>query len=209
MAGMMTEALQGQQQPSPGPGMQTPPAGPPAGSAGPTPGQPEQMPPEEQAADGSEQQSKNRPTHKSTVEYPQLQDEAIQIVYGDRFDQLIQMFQKNGPDKFARSVAITVNTAIDELEKRHGLIGPENSAKVGMAIYVRILEDMLTGDNPVLSDVPMQQIQETLPATLYMYQESRQDVSKEDMQNVMIRVMEAGDPDMEQPDISGVVPGGE
>ena len=88
MPGMLTE-----NPPSSGPSA-TPPAGNPGAGNSPI-----------GEAQGSEQPQQPQDTQA-------LKDQAIQLVYGERFDQLIQMFQKNGPDKFARSMAIAVNTAI-------------------------------------------------------------------------------------------------
>lgn len=123
--------------------------------------------------------------------HPELTDEAIKLIYDERFDKMVEMFEKNGPEKFARSMAIAVNTVIDELEKRHGELGPEVAAEVGGQLFEHILTDMLTGGvsgQPLIEGVPEEQIAEALPAVLYMYQESRPNISKEDMQQVLMGV---------------------
>lgn len=121
-----------------------------------------------------------------------LTDEAVKLVYGERFDQLIKMFQNNGPEKFPRSMAIAVNTAISELEKKHGDIGPEAAAQVGSQLFAMLLEDMATKPNEgmaaVVEGLTGEQLQEVLPAILVMYADSHPNVSKEDVQAVMREV---------------------
>lgn len=188
MPGMLTDAqapaLPGQA-PSSGPGPQTPPiesagaATPPldgaSGPGQPPPGQPPQaaMPPQE-------------------VQDPQaLKDKATQIIYGERFDSLVKMFQTNGKEKFPRSMAIAVNTAINEIEK-DGPIPPEAAAQLGMDVFAMLLEDMATepekGMPPVVPEVGPEELQEVLPAILVMYGDAHPDVSKEDLQAVMNEV---------------------
>lgn len=168
MVGMLTEA-QNTPQPGSGPGPQTPPAGgpgagtPPPGSAG-GPGQPPQ----------------------ANVPFEQLRDEAIQRLYGENFDNMIEMFQANGPEEFAKSMGLTINSAIEFLEKQHGRIAPEQAAEVGMDLMMKLLEDIIGGG--VMPDVTLEQVQQVLPATLVMYADSRPDVSKEDVQNLVREV---------------------
>jgi hypothetical protein len=101
------------------------------------------------------------------------------------------MFQKNGPDKFARSMAVAVNTAITELEK-NGPIPPEVAAEVGMDLFAKLLQDMATRENEgmeeVVKGVTGEQLQEVLPAILLMYSESHPDIPKEEIQAVMTEV---------------------
>lgn len=163
MPGMMTEA-QNTPPPSSGPVSQTPPPASPsagvssgAGAAG--PGQPD---------------------------IETLKDAATQLVYGERFDQLITMFQTNGAEKFPRSMGIAVNTAISELEKQFGPIGPELAAEVGMDLMMKLMEDVITGK--VLPDVSLEQTQEALPAILMMYADSHPEVSKEDVQQLVMEI---------------------
>lgn len=93
------------------------------------------------------------------------------------------MFETNGPEKFARSMAIAVNTPITELEK-NGPIDYQTATKVGMAIYMRLLEDMLGGG--VVEGVTAEQVSETLPAILIMYSESHPEVTKEQITSVVM-----------------------
>jgi len=163
MPGMLSQAQN--QPPSSGPDPQTPPpASPGAGlppSGGATgPGQPQDV----QA----------------------LKDQAIQLVYGERFDQLIKMFQTNGPEKFPRSMAVAVNTAITEMEKKNGPIDPASAAEVGMDLMMKLLEDIIAGG--VVPDTPLEKVQEAFPAILVMYQDSHPEVSKEDIQSLVKEV---------------------
>ena len=197
MPGMLEQGTAPQQpvpQPSSGPTAQTPPSPMPQGTPGGAPGpeHPAQAAPPQEPA--------------SQEEFEKLRDQAIQLVYGERFDQLVEMFQTNGPEKFARSMAVAVNTPISELEKQ-GPLDPVTATKVGLAIYMRLLEDMIGGG--VVEGVTADQVSESLPATLVMYADSHPDVSKEDIQKVVISAQQGvkqveGDPDNDA--AAGVLP---
>lgn len=178
MPGMLSEAQAPAAPPAPqssGPVSQTPPLADPG--AGNSPGE---------GAAGSGQ-----PPELGGEEFQKLRDEAIQLVYGDRFDQLIKMFQTNGAEKFPRSMAITINTAITELESKNGPIDPAMAAEIGMDLMIKLLEDIVAGG--VVPDVTLEQVKEVLPAMLVMYADSHPDVSKQDVQQVM-RDVQAGLP---------------
>ena len=143
---------------SSGPGGQTPPTqGSPMGAAA-GPGQP----PEQQ--------------------FKELSDQAVMLVYNERFPALIKMFEANGPERFGRSMAVAVNTVLTEMEKQ-GPLEPEVAANVGLDIFMKLLEDMITGG--VVPDVSMEQVQQALPQALEMYQQSHPEVTPQDVQTVM------------------------
>lgn len=198
MPGMLEQGMAQQQPPPPssGPPAQTPPPPTPQGEPGGAPGS-------GLSAQGAPPQ---RPATQE--EFESLRDQAIQLVYGDRFDQLVAMFQKNGPEKFARSMAIAVNTPITELEKQ-GPIDHVTATKVGMAIYMRLLEDMIAGG--VVEGVTAEQVSESLPAILVMYADSHPEVTKEDIQGVVIAaqkgVVKQQAPADDSDPAAGIMPG--
>lgn len=165
MAGMLSDA-----QPSSGPGPHSPPTGnpvagtPPPGGAAAGPGQPPQ----------------------ATASFEELRDQGVQRLYGENFDQLIEMFQTNGAQNFPRSMAIAVNSTIEYLEQQNGPLPPEQAAEVGMDIMMKLLEDMIVSE--VVPDVTLEQVQQSLPAILVMYADSHPNVSKQDVQQLMIEV---------------------
>lgn len=169
MPGMLGQGSQGapepQMQPSSGPVEQTPPA---------------EIPPDQSGAAGSEHS-------QSQASFEELRDQAVKLIYGDRFDAMIKMFQTNGPDKFARSMAVTINTVLKELEAQ-GDIGLDNAARVGMDIMMKLLEDMITGG--VVPDVKLDQVQQVLPATLQIYADSHPEVTQEDIQAIVTEVQQ-------------------
>lgn len=172
MAGMMSQALEPKEKQSPGPVAQTPPTGAPTSGAttagsSPGPGQPQAQPVNREGGDTPE-------------EFERLRDEAIKLVYGERFDQLVKMFETNGVENFPRSVAVAINTALTELEKSNPM-PYETAARIGMDLMFKLIEDM----TQVVPEVGVEQIQEALPATLVMYADSHDDVSKEDVQGVV------------------------
>lgn len=171
MAGMLTEP-QVNPTPSSGP-EQTPPAAANPGAGNPPRG------------------SASGPGHQEG-DFEGLRDKAVKAIYGDRFDKLVKMFQTNGPEKFARSMAIAINTGLTAIEEEGQPASPEMAAEVGMDIFQKLLEDMLTKPNEgmpaVVENVPPAQLNEVMPATLVMYADAHPDVSKEDIQGVMQEV---------------------
>lgn len=174
MAGMLSEETQ----PSSGPASPPPAASPGAGA------------PPSGGASGSEHPA--APDTGAPADVEALKAQAIQLVYGERFDQLIEMFQTNGPDNFARSMAVAVNTAISELEKGGAAVPPEAAAEVGADLFAKLLEDMLIkpkeGMAAVVEGVTAEQLQEVMPAILVMYSDSHPEVAKQDIQAVMAEV---------------------
>ncbi len=170
MAGMLEQA----QQPSSGPGPLTPPTDSPGAGNPPIGG----------AVPGSEQPSGAGPMPSPD----DMLAEAMIRIYDGNFDQMLEMFRSNGPEGFARSMGVTVNSGIDFLEEKYGPIGHENAAKVGAEIFFRLLHDMIV--RKLMPDVPMEQVQDALPAVMVMYADARPDVSKQDIQQVMQMVQE-------------------
>tara|TARA_R110000744_G_scaffold310926_7_gene418531 strand:+ start:344 stop:958 length:615 start_codon:yes stop_codon:yes gene_type:complete len=162
MAGMLEQAQAGQQPPeaqsSSGP-MQTPP----------------------EAVSGAENPPRDGASGSGQpIPTEELNKQAIKFVYGERFDQLIKMFETNGEEKFARSMAIAINGAFDNLQKNNGDIPLEQIAEVGMTLMFKLLEDIIS--KGVLPNVTLEQTKQVIPATLVMYADSHPNVSKEDIQ---------------------------
>lgn len=188
MAGMLS---QGQQIPSSGPGPQTPPvgnpgAGTPLPSSASGPGQPPGAMP---AAAGAGKPSGPMPPPNSQ-RFQELRDEAVQLLYGENFDKMIEMFQTNGPEQFARSMALTINSALQALEAKYGkaTTAPQYqvAAEIGMDLMMKLLEDVIGGR--IVPDVTLEQVQEVMPATLVMYADSHPELSKEELQVLMTEV---------------------
>lgn len=176
------------QTPSSGPGPTTtpPPESPGAGS-----------PPLGVAGNGSEQPTESGPM----PDQDQMLAEAVQRIWGENFDQMIDMFENNGAEDFARSMGVAVNSGIDFLETQYGPIGHENAAKIGAELMFRLMEDFVV--KGLMPDVPMEQLQDSIPAILTMYADARPDVTKEDIQQLLMYVQEnagAGGSAEQQPD---------
>ena len=121
-------------------------------------------------------------------QFQELSDQAVMMVYNDRFPQLIKMFETNGAERFGRSMAVAVNTVLTELEKQSPM-DPEMAANVGMDIYMKLLEDIITGG--IVPDVTLEQVQSALPQALEMYQQSHPGITPEDVQTVMQSAQQA------------------
>ena len=114
--------------------------------------------------------------------FESLRDQGVMLIYDERFEALLKMFKTNGAARFSNSMATAVNTVLTELEKK-GPVEPEMAAMVGMDIYMKLLEDIITGG--VVPDVTLEQVQQALPATLKMYAASHPEVTEEDMNAIM------------------------
>ena len=191
MPGMLKQAQN--PNPSSGPGPQTPPvgnpgAGTPLPSSASGPGQP---PPQGgQAVDPAAGPAQAPTKANDEAIFTKLRDEAVQRMYGENFDELIQMFQTNGAANFPRSMAIAVNSALEFLTNQYNPErGPADhalAARIGMDLMFKLLEDIIGGG--VLPDVTLEQVQQSFPAILMMYSDAHDDVTKQDVQDLVREV---------------------
>ena len=137
------------------------------------------MPGAEQNAPNSDQGTVQEPPE---ARFESLRDQGVMLIYDERFEALLKMFKTNGAARFSNSMATAVNTVLTELEKK-GPVEPEMAAMVGMDIYMKLLEDIITGG--VVPDVTLEQVQPAMPATLKMYAASHPEVTEEDMNAIM------------------------
>lgn len=171
MAGMLTQA----QNPSSGSGPLTPPTDSPGAG----------IPPVGSAAPGSEQPMEA----EQAGQMPNAEDltrEATVTLYGDNFDNMMEMFESNGPEGFAQSTGRAVNSAIDGLEQEYGPLPVETAAEVGMNLILKLVEDMVV--KGLMPDVSMEQVQDSIPAALMMYADTRPDITREDIQAVIAEI---------------------
>ena len=180
MPGMLSEA-QNAPTPSSGPGPQTPPTESPGAGTPPLdgatgPGQPPSAP-----AEGG-----MPPEGGPVPSFEELRDQGIQRLYGENFDGLIEMFETNGAPNFAKSMAIAVNSTIEYLETEHGKLPVDSAAEVGMDVMMKLLEDIIGGG--VVPDVTLEQVQQAFPAILVMYVDSRPEITKQDIQELVQEV---------------------
>lgn len=130
-------------------------------------GMPEQMP------------GRMPPEQMEGQDTEELKRKAVEYAYGKKFDSLVKMFQANGPEGFARSMAVAINGALQNI----GPMTHEQAAEVGMHLYLVLLEDVITGD--LVPGVTAEQVSQVLPETIKMYAESHPDVSEQDIQALM------------------------
>lgn len=119
--------------------------------------------------------------------FEKLKDKAVSFMYDEKFDQLIKMFQQNGADGFARSVAVAINGAIAKVKETEQ-IDHKMATVIGMDLYLKVIEDMATGQmegQPVVPGLTLEHIQAALPETIKMYAQSNPDVTDEMMQEML------------------------
>lgn len=146
----------------------------------------ESMPPEEGGM--PEQPAPDQPAGKATLpeKFEGLKEKAIGFMYDEKFDAMIKMFKQNGAGGFPRSVAVAINGAIAKV-KESEKIDHRMATVLGMDLYMKIIEDMATGQmegQPVVPGLTLEHIQAALPETIKMYGESNPDLTDETMQQL-------------------------
>jgi len=111
------------------------------------------------------------PTDSGTPEEQELIKKGVKLLYDERFDSLMNMFEANGLDKFDKSVATAINTVIKELEtENQGAIDPLVITKVGMELFSMLIEDVLTSES--IEGMSQDHVSKALGATMDMYAKS-------------------------------------
>jgi hypothetical protein len=118
-------------------------------------------------------------TEAETVK--KYEDRAVEILYSERFDPMIKMFETNGAPRFANSMATALNTVISEMEKE-GPIPPLIAAAVMLKVFHLLLEDLSVSTNTV-EGVTEEAYAQSLIMTIDMYAASHKDtVTPDDVQ---------------------------
>ena len=147
----------------------------------------EEQPPEQEAANVDDDNSGPPKAGSLPEKFEGIKSKAISFMYGKKFKALIKMFQDSGAEGFPRSVAVAVNGAINHVKESED-IDHRMSAVLGMDLYLKVVEDMATGEvggMPILDDLTMEQVQNSLTETIKMYAESNEDVTEQDMQALL------------------------
>lgn len=91
---------------------------------------------------------------------------AVELVYGEGFEELVQMFEASGPQGFAQAMSTAINGVLERLAKEFGELPTELIAEVGLKLFESLLEDLVAGgviDPTALNgDSIMQTITQTL-----------------------------------------------
>ena len=119
------------------------------------------------------------------VRFKEMSDKAVKLVYDERFPQLIKMFEKNGAERFTRSMAVAVNTVIATLEEEQGApMDLEMATVVGVDIFGKLMEDMIG----VVEGVTLEDAQPAMIETMNMFADSHEGVTRQDVAAVMNEV---------------------
>ncbi len=124
--------------------------------------------------DESAEGGQGQPPQKQSSDDPRKA--ALSHVYSERFDQMLKMFETNGPENFSKSMATAINGALSAA----GPMPHEQAAEIGMELFNLILHDVVMGG--VLQNISQEELSKALPATIKMYAEGHNDVTDQDMQ---------------------------
>lgn len=138
------------------------------------------------------------PEDSGTLDEQALIQRGVKLLYDERFDKLMAMFEANGIERFGDSVATAINTVITELEGGESF-PPETAARVGMELFAMLIEDVVSGGG--MEGIGEEQISQALGKTLNMYAKTHKDtVTPQDMQNLAAAI------EAEQQDTPGAPP---
>jgi hypothetical protein len=149
--------------------------------------------PQEEAAEGlmrrPGQPARQPQTGGEAEQVQKLLKPAVEALYGENFDSMIQMFKANGIERFGQSMSTAINAVLQQLEQSSKM-SPEIAAGVGMKLFFMLLEDIVTGG--VLPKLQIQTIQQALGETIKTYAETHPDtVTEQDMQQFIQQLAQA------------------
>lgn len=91
---------------------------------------------------------------------------AIEMLYGENFEKLVQMFQSGGNQTFALSMSTAINGVLDRLEKEFGQLPQQAAAEIGVKLFEILLEDLAAGGVINGEELGEKEIIETIQLTL-------------------------------------------
>jgi len=92
-----------------------------------------------------------------------LLKQATKILYGDNFDAMVKTFQSGGKEEFHQTMSTAINAVLQRLGQENRL-DPMTAAKVGIALFEMILQDMIEGG--VIKDIDKQSVLMAIEYTL-------------------------------------------
>ena len=90
-------------------------------------------------------------------EFMELLDETTGVLYGEKFEKLMTMFKKVGPDGFPNAMSLAVNDALDTAESKRGKeASVESLMMAGLGLFGMLASDVeRAGIVPGLSEEHM------------------------------------------------------
>lgn len=89
--------------------------------------------------------------------YEELVRQAIQILYGQSFEQAAQLFQQAGPDNFPHAMALVIVTVLDKLEEQAGEIEDDMLMAIGEEVLLTLSEDLASAGIAAPDDEMLQE----------------------------------------------------
>jgi len=120
----------------------------------------------EMAQEPVQQQGQSATLDDVSEEVKPLMKYAIEMLYGENFENLIQMFQQGGNQTFAVSMSTAINGVLDRLEKEFGELPQQAAAEIGVKLFEILLEDMAAGGVINGDELGQQEIIQTIQLTL-------------------------------------------
>jgi hypothetical protein len=120
-----------------------------------------------------------------------LLDQAKALLYGENFENMMQVFQTGGPQGFANSMATVVLGTLDRLEADNGEQPNETLLMVAIGIVAMVATDLANGR---IMEVDADQVQLAIQASIGMWMKSHEDrVDIEGMQQEIAKGVQQGE----------------
>lgn len=114
--------------------------------------------------------------------------QATELLYGENFEAMVQMFQQYGKEGFPDAMATAINGVLDRLEKETGQpLDASTAAEVGVALFEILLGDLSEGG--VLPDIDKQDVLKAVEKTLAMWAKAHPDQTNPEEMKAAIEQM--------------------
>jgi len=138
--------------------------------------------------------------------YNAILDKAKNILYGDNFESMTDVFKKAGKDDFADAMGLVVTGVLQKLEKDDGEMDEYMLVVVGMSLVAMIASDMSEGG--VVPDLQPEDIQLAIIGVVSKW--TKQNMGRIDTEKALAAMQGqgGGSPEQGMPQEQGMPPGG-
>jgi hypothetical protein len=123
--------------------------------------------------DNTEPSNDNQLTSGDEEEFKATIDQAKELLYGENFENMINVFQKAGKEGFPEAMATVVNGTLDRLEQENGEMAPQILIMTGYGITAMLASDMTNAE--VVPDLDKDIVQVALAAVTGKWMEQHED----------------------------------
>jgi hypothetical protein len=121
---------------------------------------------------------------------------AIELLYGQGFEALVQMFQKAGMEGFHEAMSNAINGVLEQVEAQQGQLPMEVISEVGVKLFEILLEDLVSGgvinQEELESKNILLAVQHTLANWVNRNGPQREDVNPQEIKQAIMQLEQQG-----------------